>query len=64
MYPSDGGIEFDLESGDSEIVALSSSTIRSSATSSALKSLAEMGTEDDLIQKGVDCRKGVLIALR
>ena len=64
MYSSDGGVEFNLESGDSEIVALSSLTIRSSATSSALKSLAEMGTEDDLIRKGVDCRKGVLIALR
>ena len=63
MYSSDGGIEFDLESDASEIVALSSSTIRSSATSSALKSLAEIGTEDDLIRKGVDCRKGVLIAL-
>ena len=32
--------------------------------SSALKILAEVGTEEDLRRMGVDCRKGVLTALR
>jgi len=64
MYSSDRDAGFDLEEAASEIVALSSSMIRSSAISSALKSLASMGIEEDLRRKGVDCRKGVLIALR